>query len=147
MSEVIELQEEIREKILELYKNNNAVMLATAGGEYSPWILGAYFASSELDLYLLLETNGKTMANIVKNKNIALSISQNDAMQDFLQAKGEAEIMDDSKEPEVRKMILDKMPWFQTFTPVKPVRIKLSKIFVSSLQNSWFPAKVLDVTE
>ncbi|MBS1552208.1 MAG: pyridoxamine 5'-phosphate oxidase family protein [Bacteroidetes bacterium] len=147
MSEVIELQEEIREKILELYKNNNAVMLATAGGEYSPWILGAYFASSELDLYLLLETHGKTMANIIKNKNIALSISQNDAMQDFLQAKGEAEIMDDSKEPEVRKMILDKMPWFQTFTPVKPVRIKLSKIFVSSLQNSWFPAKVLDVTE
>lgn len=147
MSEVIELQEEIREKILELYKNNNAVMLATAGGEYSPWILGAYFASSELDLYLLLETHGKTMANIIKNKNIALSISQNDAMQDFLQAKGEAEIMDDSKEPEVRKMILDKMPWFQTFTPVKPVRIKLSTIFVSSLQNSWFPAKVLDVTE
>ena len=68
-------------------------------------------------------------------------------MQDFLQANGEAEIMDDSKEPEVRKMILDKMPWFQTFTPVKPVRIKFRKIFVSSLQSSWFPAKVLDVTE
>ena len=147
MSEVMELQEEIREKIFELYKNNDAVMLATTGGEYSPWILGAYFASSELDLYLLLETHGKTMSNITRNKDVAVSISKNDAMQDFLQANGEAEIMDDSKEPEVRKMILDKMPWFQTFTPVKPVRIKFRKIFVSSLQSSWFPAKVLDVTE
>lgn len=147
MSEVMEIKEEIREKILELYKNNDAVMLATTGGEYSPWILGAYFASSELELYLLLEAHGKSLANILTNKSIAVSISRNDAMQDFLQAIGEAEILDDSREPEVRKMILDKMPWFQTFTPVKPVKIKLSKIFVSSLQNSWFPAKVLEVTE
>ncbi len=143
----MEIKEEIREKILELYKNNDAVMLATTGGEYSPWILGAYFASSELELYLLLEAHGKSLANILTNKSIAVSISRNDAMQDFLQAIGEAEILDDSREPEVRKMILDKMPWFQTFTPVKPVKIKLSKIFVSSLQNSWFPAKVLEVTE
>ena len=54
------------------------------------------------------------------------------------------EILPDSDEPEVRKLIVDKMPWFQTFTPVSPVRIRVKKYFVTSLQKGWFPAKVLE---
>ncbi len=139
-----EVQTEVKDKILEILKGNDAIMVSTTGGEYSPWILGAYFASKDIDIYLLLETQGKTMANLRKNLSVAISISKNDAMQDFLQAIGDAVILPDSEEPEVRKLILDKMPWFQTFTPVTPVRVRVKKYFVTSLQNGWFPAKVLE---
>lgn len=139
-----EAQTEVKDKILEILKNNDAIMIASTGGEYSPWILGAYFASKDIDIYVLLETHGKTFANIRNNKSVAISISKNDAMQDFLQAHGEVEILPDSEEPEVRKLIVDKLPWFQTYTPVSPVRIRVKKYFVTSLQNGWFPAKVLE---
>ncbi|MBV6477854.1 MAG: hypothetical protein HGGPFJEG_00599 [Ignavibacteria bacterium] len=131
----------IKNKITEILSSNDAMTIATTGGNYSPWILGVYFASNELTLYVLLETHGKSMANLKTNKNVAVCISKNDAMQDFLQGHGEAVILDDSKEPEVRAMILEKMPWFQTFTPVTPIRINIKDFFVSSLNNGWFPAK------
>lgn len=139
-----ETQTEVKDRILEILKNNDAIMIASAGGEYSPWILGAYFASKDIDIYVLLETHGKTFANLKENSKVAVSISKNDAMQDFLQAQAEVEILPDTDEPEVRKLIVDKMPWFQTYTPVSPVRIRVKKYFVTSLQKGWFPAKVLE---
>lgn len=134
-------KEEVKEKIAEILKSNDAMNISTTGGKYSPWILGVYFVSEELTLYVLLETEGKSMANLKINNNVAISISKNDAMQDFLQGYGKAVILDSSKEPEVREMILAKMPWFQTFTPVTPVRIEIKEYFVSSLSKGWFPAK------
>ncbi|MBK9226373.1 MAG: pyridoxamine 5'-phosphate oxidase family protein [Ignavibacteria bacterium] len=139
-----EAQTEVKDRILEILKNNDAIMIASTGGEYSPWILGAYFASKDIDIYVLLETHGKTFANLKENSKVAVSISKNDAMQDFLQAQAEVEVLPDTDEPEVRKLIVDKMPWFQTFTPVSPVRIRVKKYFVTSLQKGWFPAKVLE---
>ncbi len=137
-----EAQTEVKDRILEILKNNDAIMIASTGGEYSPWILGAYFASKDIDIYVLLETHGKTFANLKENSKVAVSISKNDAMQDFLQAQAEVEVLPDTDEPEVRKLIVDKMPWFQTYTPVSPVRIRVKKYFVTSLQKGWFPAKV-----
>ncbi len=137
-------QDEVKEKALEILKSNDAIMIATTGGEYSPWILGAYYASNGLEIYLLVERHGKSFSNIKKNNKIAISISKNDAMQDFIQGSGNAVIMDESEESRVREMILEKMPWFQTFTPVMPVKLEIKKFFISSLQNGWFPAKVLE---
>jgi nitroimidazol reductase NimA-like FMN-containing flavoprotein (pyridoxamine 5'-phosphate oxidase superfamily) len=139
-----ETQTEVKDKILEVLNANDAIMIASTGGEYSPWILGAYYASKDVDIYVLLETNGKTFANLKQNPSVAVSISKNDAMQDFLQAQGEVEILPDSEEPAVRKLIVDKMPWFQTYTPVSPVRIRVKKYFITSLEKGWFPAKVLE---
>jgi len=145
MSEVIEAQPDVKEKILEVLKSYDAIMIATTGGEYSPWILGAYFASDDLKLYVLLETHGKSFGNIKINNKVAISISKNDAMKDFLQGQGEAVILDVSEDKFVRDMIVEKMPWFQTYTPVTPIRIDIKKYFMTSLQNGWFPAKVLEV--
>jgi nitroimidazol reductase NimA-like FMN-containing flavoprotein (pyridoxamine 5'-phosphate oxidase superfamily) len=136
--------EQIKEKILEIFKANDAISIASTGGEYSPWILGAYFASEGLTIYCFLETAGKSYRNIFLNKSIAISISKNDAMQDFLQGKGTIEMLPNEDEDKVRNMILAKMPWFKTYTPVAPCRIKIDKFFVTSLQSGWFPAKVLE---
>lgn len=145
MSEVLEVQPEIIEKILKIFSENDAITIATTGGETSPWIAGAYFASDDLKIYVLLETHGKSFANIKKNNKIAVCISKNDAMKDFLQASGEAVVLSGSEEPEVREKIVKKMPWFKTYTPVTPVRLDIKKFYVSSLESSWFPAKELEV--
>ena len=136
--------EQIKEKILGIFKANDAISIASTGGEYSPWILGAYFASDDLTIYCFLETAGKSYRNIFLNKNIAISISKNDAMQDFLQGKGTVEMLPNEDDDKVRSMILAKMPWFKTYTPVAPCRIKIDKFFVTSLSSGWFPAKVLE---
>lgn len=138
------LNNEVESKIKEIMESNNAIMLATTGTDYSPWILGAYYANEGLDIYLLVEKGGKSYANISANKNVAYSISQNDATKDFLQGKAVIEVLPDSEEARVREMLVKKMPWYQTFVPMVPVKITASKLFVTSLQNGWFPAKVLE---
>ena len=137
-------QEQVKEKIEKIFAENNAIMMATTGGEYSPWILGAYFATDGLDVYMLLEKSGKTMSNLEQSKKVAISISQNDATKDFLQGYGEIEILDDDQDERVRKYLTDKMPWFQTYTPVSPCVIRINKFFVTSLEEGWFPAKTLE---
>lgn len=138
------LNNEIEAKVKEILESNNAIMLATTGADYSPWILGAYFVSKGLDIYLLVEKGGKSFANILQNKNAAYSISQNDATKDFIQGKAVIEVLPEEEEANVREMLLKKMPWYQTFVPMVPIKIVSSKIFVTSLQNGWFPAKVLE---
>lgn len=137
-------KKEIIEKIQEVFTSNNAIMLATTGGSYSPWILGAYYTSETLSIYVLVEKGGKSFANIKGNKNVAYSISQNDAMKDFVQGQAVVTVLPDEDEPKVREMLLKKMPWYQTFVPMVPIRIDSKKIFVTSLQKGWFPAKVLE---
>lgn len=137
--------EEVKDKALEIFTSNDAIMLATTGGEYSPWVLGAYYASDGMFIYLLLERDGKSLANIKINNKVAFSISRNDAMQDFLQGYGTAEILQEEEEENVRAKLLAKMPWYKTFVPMIPIRIEISKLYVTSLQNGWFPAKLFFV--
>ena len=136
--------DKVKQKILKILGENDAIMIATTGGEYSPWILGAYFVNDGLDIYLFLEKSGKTTANLEKNKKVAISISQNDATKDFLQGYGTLEVLGEEEEGRVRSLLMDKMSWFQTYTPVTPSRIRIEKFFVTSLDENWFPAKVYE---
>ncbi|KAA0211421.1 MAG: hypothetical protein OZ913_05405 [Ignavibacteriaceae bacterium] len=138
------MEQEIKDKILNIFSDNVAIHIATSGGEYSPWILGAYFAYDGLDIYCVLETHGKSFSNVSVNRNIAIEISQNDASKDFLQGFGVVEILPQSDTEKVLKMITDRIPWFKTYTPIVPVKLNISKYFVSSLAEGWFPAKVYE---
>ena len=141
--------EEIKERILKVFSYNNAIMIATTGGEYSPWILGAYFVNDGLDIYHVLEKSGKTMSNLEHNKNVAISISQNDATKDFLQGYGTIEILSDDEDVRVGAMLVEKMPWFQTYTPVFHFAAlldiqKMHRILPQLLRGKWprFPSSV-----
>lgn len=138
---------EIKDKIREIFKNNDVITIATTGGELSPWILSAYFASEELKIYMFIDTDGKSMVNLRLNKKIAAAVSKNDAMQDFLQGYGTLEILKDSEEGFVRDLLTKKMPWFKTYTPVTPVRIDIEKFYVSSFESKWFPARELEIKD
>lgn len=121
--------------------SNDAIQLATAGGPVSPWVLGAYFVADGADLYLFLETSGKSARNVVASPEVAFLVSRNDAQQDFVQGRGKAILLPPDEEPAVRARLVAKMPWFQTYTPVLPVRIEIAELYVSSLSAGWFPAK------
>jgi nitroimidazol reductase NimA-like FMN-containing flavoprotein (pyridoxamine 5'-phosphate oxidase superfamily) len=137
--------EEVKSVIKELLQKHNALTLASTGGDYSPWLLSVYFAFEGDYIYFFLETAGKTFQNIQKNKKVAIALSENDASKDFLQAYGEVEILQQSESDKVRQLLLSKMPWFMTYTPVVPIRLKIQKYFVSSFSRNWFPARVLEV--
>lgn len=136
-------QTDVIKKALKILKDNHSVFIATSGGEFSPWILGAYYAEKDLDMYLFLETSGKSIKNVLKNNKVAISISKNEASEDFLQASAEIEFLAEEEENNVRKMLTDKMPWYATYTPVVPVKLNLKKVFVTSIPDGWFPAKTL----
>lgn len=128
----------------DVFKAHNATHVATAGGPLSPWILGVYFATQGEQIVFFLETAGKSLANVRANPRVALSFSENDAMKDFVQLYGSAEILPDSEEPNVRQLLEAKMPWFKTYTPVTPVRVRPHQILVSSFSRGWFPAQKVE---
>jgi len=138
---------------------NHAIQLATLGGAWSPWILGAYFTRAptalrgtsarpgleDLDLVLMLERHGKTFGNLAADARVAISVSKDDASQDFLQGSGRAVVLPDSSADAVVAALVDKMPWFKLYTPCVPVRLELSTLFVTSFELGWMPAQQLVV--
>lgn len=124
-----------------------ACVLATAGGPISPWVLGVYFAHEGSDLYLVLEQSGRTLANLRVDPRVAVLISDNDATKDFVQAQGIAEVLPGSDEDRVRQRILAKLPWFATYTPIVPVRVRLLEASVTSLSRGWFPGHKVKLAE
>lgn len=138
---------EVRDRIQNIFSKSDGLQLATTGTSYSPWIAGVYFAEEltdkSADLYFLAEQSGKTFGNLRQDPRVAISISKNDAKEDFVQARGIAEVLPAEEEARIRQMLVNKMPWYQTYTPCVPVRIRLEEVFVSSLASGWFPAKQL----
>jgi len=139
--------------------DNHALQLATLGGPWTPWILGAYFTRApdalrvgdaraglaDLDLVLMLERAGKTFANIAIDPRVAVSISKNDASRDFAQGSGRAVLLDPSDEGAVVAALREKMPWYRLYTPCVPVRIAVAELFVTSFELGWMPARRLTV--
>jgi len=143
-----------------VFDENNAVQLATLGGAWSPWILGAYFARgsaslggaqddakeatkpelADLDLVLMVERNGKTMSNLIVDPRVAFSVSKNDATLDFIQGSGRATVLEAAEEPQVMEALSRKMPWYRLYTPCLPVRIRVDELFVTSFELGWMPA-------
>ncbi len=134
---------EVRSAAKSVFDECNALQLASVGGTYSPWILGVYFATDGLDPIFLLETSGKTFANLQIEKSVAFIVSQNDAMKDFIQGSATAELLDGSEEERVRGILVAKMPWYKTYTPTTPIRLRVKQLFVSSFSRNWFPARTL----
>lgn len=144
----------IADRARQVLDANGAVQLATLGGAWSPWILGAYFARAprvlqravahaDLDLVLMVERQGKTMTNLVQDKRVAFTVSKNDATQDFIQGSGTAELLTD--DAPVMAALIAKMPWYQLYTPCAPVRIAVRELFVTSFELGWMPARRITI--
>lgn len=138
---------EILNAALAIIAQHNSLQLATTGGPHTPWVAGVYFAEypgDGLSLGFFLEQSGKSLANVRADSRVAFSISANDAQADFLQGSGRIELLPEADERLVRGWLTAKMPWYQTYTPVCPVRLKVEALYVSSFSRGWFPAKKLE---
>jgi len=142
-----------------VFDDNHAVQLATLGGAWSPWILGAYFTRAPaamraggardgldaLDLGLMVERSGKTLSNLEAGARVAFSVSKNDATQDFVQGSGRATLLPVDQGEAVVAALTQKMPWYRLYTPCVPVRIDVGELFVTSFELGWMPALRLTV--
>lgn len=139
----------ILEAALAVLDHHPSMQLATTGGPYSPWVLGVYFAideraaeaSAPLSLAFFLEESGKSLQNVRVDPRVAFMATSLDAKEDFVQGRGELVRLDGAEEERVRALLVAKMPWFVTYTPVVPVRLVVDELFVSSFERGWFPAK------
>lgn len=122
---------------------NPAIVIASTGGPESPWVLGAYFVRAGDDLLLFLETAGKTLANLRAHPDLAFLVSENDAMKDFVQGAGRAELLPAAEHARVMAALSAKLPWYALYAPCTPVRIVVKRLHVSSFEAGWFPAKVV----
>ena len=59
---------DIAHALHEVLAQNHVLNLATTGGARSPWVLGAYFAEEGEHLYVMLETHGSSLANILADR-------------------------------------------------------------------------------
>ncbi len=137
---------EVIEAAVQILNENNAIQIATLGGPWTPWILGAYFTATAdrgLEIHLMVEKHGKTMQNLRADNRVAFTVNSGDATQDFLQGAGTAEVRDDAEADALVAALQVKMPWYRLYTPCAPVRIRVSNAFVTSFKRGWLPAKTL----
>jgi len=137
---------EILAAVETLFSGSNAIQLATLGGPHTPWILGAYFASTvddQVTISVMVEKHGKSMQNLVADQRVAFTVNSGDAMQDFAQGSGVATVHSGVEAPEMMALLTAKMPWYQLYTPCAPVTIAVDKLFLTSFSRGWMPAQKL----
>jgi hypothetical protein len=137
---------EVRAAAAALFAEVPSIQVATLGGPYTPWILGAYFTTAPdepLELLLMVEKHGKSMKNLRADPRVAFTVNTGDAMHDFAQGAGRAEVLDDDAAPLFLERLVAKMPWFKLYTPCAPVRIRVEELFVTSFSRGWMPAQRL----
>lgn len=94
---------EVTQAITQLLARHKSLEIATTGGPVSPWVAGAFFAEAGLfRLKLVLETRGKTLANVTANNRIAVIVSADNPFTAWAQAQGTAHVVDGDDDAAVR---------------------------------------------
>src|SRR5260370_33310532 len=83
--------DEFKNTVRELLATNKALFLSTSANE-RPWVAGVYFAESDaFHLTLILETDGRSLANIRVNPQIAVTVSTGSAFDLYLRGERDEE--------------------------------------------------------
>jgi nitroimidazol reductase NimA-like FMN-containing flavoprotein (pyridoxamine 5'-phosphate oxidase superfamily) len=103
MSWALGPDDEVKNTVRELLATNKTLVLSTSAND-RPWIAGAYFAESDpFHLALLLETAGRSLANIRFNPNVAATVSLRSPFDLYLQGEGDAEMLDNDEQLQAAK--------------------------------------------
>jgi hypothetical protein len=95
--------EEVRNTVRELLATNKTLVLSTSAHD-RPWVAGVYFAESDpFHLTLILETAGRSLANIRANPNVAVTVSACSPFDLYLQGEGDVELLDSDAQLAVAK--------------------------------------------
>ena len=130
----------VRAAAFDILESHNAMQRVTAAPN-GPWIAGVYFARIGNDVVLFLEESGQTVRALRADPRVAFVVTDNDAMKDFLQGRGDVEELSSGDDAWVRAHLVAKVPWFQTYMPSRGVRVRMRELRVSSFARGWFPAR------
>lgn len=130
----------------ELLKGYKTLRLSTAGGPVSPWICGAFFAEDgAFALRIALETHGKSLANVLADKRVAVMMSDDQPFGLFAQGQGTAEVVEGEAEVKVRAALLAKAPEIEPFlaAPLKTLVVTIDRWILTDVTRGWLPGKEL----
>jgi hypothetical protein len=140
------LDEVVQDKVRQLLAANKTMFLSTSASD-SPWVAGTFFAESDLfRLTMILETTGKSLANIQANRKVAIVVSSGSAFEPFLQGEGEAVVLyGDGDIDATKNALLAKAPEIEPLLrfPVAAVTLDIRRWRATDVLAGWVPGKVL----
>lgn len=138
---------EVENKVRSVLAALPYLYLSTASSD-EPWVAGGFFAESDpFTLVMVLETRGKTLANIRVNPHVALVVSSGSAFEPFLQASADVVVLTDEQEVEdVKAALRAKAPQVEPFlnAPIEAVRLHVRRWRVTDVVNGWLPGKEIE---
>ena len=137
--------DEVKNTVRELLATNKTMFLSTSANE-RPWVAGVYFAESDpFHLTLILETAGKSLANIRANPHVAVILSSRSPFDLFLQGEGDAEMIDNDEQLEAAKAaVRAKAPEIELLKfRATAVRLTIHHWRATDVMIGWRPGKDL----
>lgn len=136
----------IEEKVAQVLQENTVMNMATQGDQ-GPWCVTLYFVEEGFDLLCLVESGGRTMANLKRNHRVAFSINHQTPDR-FLQGSGTAYVIGlPAENPELFDFMCQKQPQLREFVTMVPglviVRIVSERLGLSDLPAGIFPRATL----
>ena len=134
--------EELKQKIVDLFKSEDILTLATVSPEGNPMSHPVAYVSEGAVLYFYTYNKSRKVQNILKHPNVAYSIyntklmAKGDQWDKILsaQVEGTASIVPDEEKDKVVKMIIEKFPALKdsppgqnsAFVKLVPKKVQLS---------------------
>ena len=137
--------DEVKNTVRELLATNKTMFLSTSAND-RPWVAGVYFAESDpFHLTLILETAGRSLANIRANPNVAVTVSSRSPFDLYLQGEGDAEMLDNDEQLEAAKhAVRAKAPEIELLKfRAAAVRLTIRHWRATDVTIGWRPGKEL----
>jgi general stress protein 26 len=145
MSWVLGPDDEVKNTVRELLATNKTMFLSTSAND-RPWVAGVYFAESDpFHLTLILETAGRSLANIRANPNVAVIVSARSPFDVYLQGEGNAEVLDNDELLQAAKQaVRAKAPEIELLKfRAAAVRLTIRHWRATDVMIGWRPGKEL----
>jgi 1,4-dihydroxy-2-naphthoate octaprenyltransferase len=136
----------IEEKVAQVLQENTVMNMATQGDE-GPWCATVSFVEEAFDILCLVESSGRTMANLKRNHRVAFTINRQEPDR-FLQGSGTAYVIGlPAENPALFDFMCRKQPQLREFVAKVPglviVRIVNERVGLSDLPGGIFPRVTL----
>jgi len=143
---MIQSKTAIEEKVAQVLQDNTVLNVATQG-DRGPWCATLYFVEEGLDLLCLVESGGRTMANLKRNHRVAFTINRQTPDR-FLQGSGTAYVIGvPAENPALFDSMCSRRPQLREFAATVPglviVRIVNERLALSDLPAGIFPRVTL----
>ncbi len=137
----------LSKRLVQLLASNRTLKIATSGGPVSPWVATAYFAESgPFELHVMIESGGKTLANVKAHPRVAVMLENGDAFGLFGQAQGRAALVEAGAAERFQAEVVAKTPEsapLMRLPNLVPVRIEIDRWLLTDVGSGWLPAKEL----